>query len=68
MIFIVLLKLLEICLRPRLCDREWVGHCTVDVLEELQRLVTSGVLQFSPDAGVAAVGNICVTVDQVRLL
>ena len=55
-------------MRPRLCDREWVGHCTVDVLEELQRLVTSGVLQFSPDAGVAAVGNICVTVGQVRLL
>ena len=55
-------------MRPRLCDREWVGHCTVDALDEHQRLVTSGVLQSSPDAGVAAVGNICVTVDQVRLL
>ena len=40
----------------------------VDVLEELQRMVTSGVFQFSPDAGLAAVGDSCVTTDQVRLL
>ena len=52
----------------RLSDREWIGHCTVDALDELQRLVTSGVLQSSPDAGIAAVGDSCVTVDQVRLL
>ena len=63
-----LLKLLEICLRPRLCDRGWVGHCTVDVSGELQRLATGGVFQSSPDAGIAAVGVSCVTVDQVRLL
>ena len=55
-------------MRPRLCDREWVGRCTVDVLEELQRLATGGVFQSSPDAGIAAVGVSCVTVDQVRLL
>ena len=32
----------------RLSDREWVGHCTVDMLEELQRLATGGVFQSSP--------------------
>ena len=52
----------------RLCDREWVGHCTVDVLEELQRLATGGVFQSSPDAGIAAVGVSYVTVLQVRFL
>ena len=52
----------------RLSDREWVGHCTVDVLEGLQRLATGGVFQSSPDAGIAAVGVSYVTVLQVRLL
>ena len=50
----------------RLSDREWVGHCTVDMSEELQRLATGGVFQSSPDAGIAAVGVSYVTLLQVR--
>ena len=41
----------------RLNDREWVGHCTVDMSEELQELAIGGVFQSSPDAGIAAVGS-----------
>ena len=54
-------------MRPEYQRKELI-YCTVSISEELPRLATGGVFQSSPDAGIAAVGVSCVTVDQVRLL
>ena len=58
----------------RLNDREWVGHCTAAMSEELQRLTTGAVflvftwLNINEIAGVTAVEVSCITYSRCGFL